>query len=135
MDLLKELLVDSLQGMKLRDVYFVVFQISTAGVLALILKNLFNKKIEKTENLYLLVPCAVLIALFSMWTKVSVSLALGLILVVLLYRPKFNFEPKESFLFLASGMFSFGCGSGQVFLTLIGFFIVSVAMYLSFSKN
>ena len=135
MDLLKELLLNSLQGMKLRDVYFVIFQLSIAGILSLSLKCLFKRKIEKQDNLYLLVPLSVLVALFSMWTQLSVSLAIGLLLVVLLFRPSFNFEKKESVLFLTSGMFAFGCGSGQVFLTLIGFMVVAAIMFVSFPSN
>jgi hypothetical protein len=123
MNLIKNILIDSLNGFSAKDIPLFIFQILVAGTLAHITQIVINKKWQEGVicNSALI---AVVITVLTSIVKYSLPFAImGLAVIVLFKKNK-----DESFIsklaLLVMGVIGVGCGVGSVIQTIIGIVVV-----------
>jgi uncharacterized membrane protein YhiD involved in acid resistance len=122
-------------------VWSFLFALIATAVLAFVLGYVYVKKGSSMSNRKEFARNFVLISLTTMFiitvVKSSLALSLGLVgaLSIIRFRTAIK-EPEElSYLFLAISI-GLGMGSGQWLITLIGFFVIVVVIYIEgFTKE
>jgi len=123
MDLIKNILIDSLNGFSAKDIPLFIFQILVAGTLAHLTQIVLNKKWKESVicNSALI---AVSIAILTSIVKYSLPFAIMGLAVVLLFKK----NKEEAFISkvatLVVGMIGVGCGVGSVVQTIIGVVLI-----------
>ena len=136
MDFIKNLLIDSLNGMSVAMIPLFIFQILVAGFLAHVFQIVINKKI-KTELIQSLALISTGICVLASIVKYSLPFAvigLGVILLFSNHRKEESVPQKLALLMV--GIIGVGCGVGSVVQTTIGvLFILSVLLFTPLKKD
>ena len=119
MQLIKDLLIDSMNGFSPRFIPFFLLQLLCAGLFAYILQKIFVRKfnIPKIQG-YLLI--AVIVAIVTTLSKNSLPMAVIGAATLLLFLKDKELKGVELIAFIATIAVGFGCGSGSIVQTLIG---------------
>lgn len=136
MDLIKSILIDSLNGFSAKDIPLYIFQILMAGFLAHLIQILINKKF-KTGVICNSALIAVGIAVVASIVKYSLPFAvLGLGLMLLLKSNRQDEKVISKIALFIIGLIGLGCGVGSVVQTIIGaVFIMLIILFTPVEKS
>jgi len=129
MDLIKNILIDSLNGFSAKDIPLFIFQILMAGTLAHVFQLTINKKWKQGVicNSALI---AVSITVLTSIVKYSLPFAVMGLAVVLLFKPNSEESVISKIALLSVGIIGVGCGVGSVIQTIIGVvFILLIVLF------
>lgn len=123
MNSIKQIFVDSLNGLSLDLIPLFLFQLFSAALMAYVLDFLLKKKSGEHPVEHAVV-LAVSVALLTSLAKYSVALSvIGAALILLLVRNKER-NSLQTITLLLFSLIGFGCGSASVIQTMIGFVVV-----------
>ena len=136
MDLIKNILIDSLNGFSVKDIPLFIFQILVAGFLAHIAQVLINKKF-KTAVICNSALIAVSITVLASIVKYSLPFAvLGLGVILLFKSNKTDESVMSKVALLIMSLIGLGCGVGSVVQTIIGaIFIMLIILFTPIKKG
>ena len=136
MDLIKNILIDSLNGFSANDLPLFIFQILVSGFLAHVTQVVINKKF-KTGVICNSALIAVSITVLASIVKYSLPFAvLGLGLILLFKSNKQNESTLSKVALLIMGLIGLGCGVGSVIQTIIGVvFILLIILFTPVEKS
>ncbi|MBK8925530.1 MAG: hypothetical protein IPM74_06375 [Crocinitomicaceae bacterium] len=123
MNSIKQIFVDSLNGLSLDLIPLFLFQLFSAALMAYALDFLLKKKSGEHPVEYA-VLLTVGITLLTSLAKYSVALSvIGAALILLFARNKER-NPLQTIALLLFALVGFGCGSASVIQTMIGFVVI-----------
>lgn len=134
MDLIKSILIDSLNGFSAKDIPLFIFQILAAAFLAHITQMVLNKKWKENVicNSALI---AVSIAILTSIVKYSLPFAVIGLAVILLFKKNKEESMISKIAMLIIGIIGLGCGVGSVIQTIIGVvFILLIVLFTPLKK-
>jgi len=134
MELLKEIVADSLNGFSLKFIPFFLFQLLVAGLLGHLLQKIVNRKFGSDMIQYAGL-LAIAIALLTSLVKYSLPFAvIGAAVLFFLARYKEQSSAQLLGLFLI-GLIGVGCGVGSVLQTGLGFCVlITVLIFTPLKK-
>jgi len=131
MELIKSILIDSLNGFSAKDIPLFIFQILIAGFLAHLIQILINKK-WNTGVICNSALIAVSITILTSIVKYSLPFSvLGLGVLLLFKSNKTDESVISRIALLIMGVIGLGCGVGSVVQTIIG--VVFIALVILFT--
>lgn len=135
MTFIKKLLADSLHGITLGEIPFILFRLFMAALIVYVLTIFMRKKYSLDDTLLRNAP---LIAFFGAFLAISaeMSTALSVLLIpaLLILIPFRNMDDLPSKLLLAISVgLGVCCGAGNVFVS--GVFLIFVVPFILFSKS
>lgn len=134
MNTLKQIFIDSLNGLSLDMIPLFLFQLLCAGLLGYLAEKILNRKF-KTEVVTQAALIALVTALLASLVKYSVPasvLAAALLLIFVKTKDESRLQMMGTFIVLALGV---GCGLGSVVQTTIGFIVLMpVILFLPLKK-
>ena len=136
MDLIKNILIDSLNGFSARDIPLYIFQIIIAGLLAHITQILINKKFQTAVicNSALIAVGVTVIASIVKYSLPFSVLGLGLMLLLKSNKKEETVISKIALFIIA--LIGLGCGVGSVVQTIIGsVFIMLIILFTPVEKS
>jgi hypothetical protein len=136
MDLIKNILIDSLNGFSARDIPLYIFQIIIAGLLAHITQILINKKFQTAVicNSALIAAGITVIASIVKYSLPFAVLGLGLMLLLKSNKKEETVISKIALFIIA--LIGLGCGVGSVVQTIIGaVFIMLIILFTPVEKS
>jgi hypothetical protein len=136
MDLIKSILIDSLNGFSAKDIPLYIFQILVAGFLAHVIQILLNKKF-KTAVICNSALIAVGVTIVASIVKYSLPFAvLGLGLMLMLKSNKQDEKGISRIALFLMALIGLGCGVGSVIQTSIGaIFIMLIILFTPVEKS
>jgi len=136
MNLIKNILIDSLNGFSVKDIPLFIFQILVAGFLAHIAQVLINKKF-KTAVICNSALIAVSITVLASIVKYSLPFAVLGLGIILLFKSNKTDEPVISKVaLLIMSLIGLGCGVGSVVQTIVGaIFIMLIILFTPLKKD
>lgn len=134
MDMIKSLLVDSLNGFSPRYIPLFLFQLLTAGLLGYIMQKLINRKFDEKiiQNGTLI---ALGIALIAAITKNSLPFAVLAAAAILLVGMSGQKDRNTTLGFFLLAVIGVGCGVGSVIQTVIGAALLVIVLLFLPMKN
>jgi hypothetical protein len=135
MDLIKNILIDSLNGFSAKDIPLFIFQILIAGILAHLVQLVLNKKWKESVvcNSALI---AVVLAVLTSIVKYSLPFAVMGLAAVLLFKNNKEESTISKIGLLIVSIIGVGCGIGSVIQTIIGvIFILLIIMFTPLKNN
>lgn len=129
MNLIKSILIDSLNGFSAKDIPLFIFQILVAGILAHLFQLIINKKWKQGVicNSALI---AVSITIITSIVKYSLPFAVMGLAVILLFKKQKEEAVISKIALLVVGIIGVGCGVGSVIQTIIGVvFILGIILF------
>jgi len=123
MDLIKNILIDSLNGFSAKDLPLFIFQILVAATLAHLTQLLLNKKWKEAVicNSALM---AISITVLTSIVKYSLPFAIMGLAVVLLFKRNKEESLISKVAMLIVGVIGVGCGVGSVIQTIVGVILI-----------
>ena len=134
MDLIKNLLIDSLNGFSPSMIPFLLFQLIVAALLGHLLQIIMNKKSGDVllKNSALI---AAGIALICAITKFSVPFAIIASALIMVLALKRNMTQAQTLGLFLVGVIGAGCGVGSVVVTVIGFLFIATILIITPIKS
>jgi len=135
MDVIKNILIDSLNGFSIRDIPLFIFQILVAGILAHVTQMVINKKWQQGVicNSALI---AVSITVLTSIVKYSLPFAVMGLAVILLFKPNKEESTISKIALLGVGIIGVGCGVGSVIQTIIGvIFMLLIVLFTPLKES
>ncbi len=136
MDLIKNILIDSLNGFSAKDIPLYIFQILVAGFLAQIIQIALNKKLKSKVicNSALIASSITIVASIVKYSLPFAVLGLGLLLLLKSNKNEESFISKIALFIMA--LIGLGCGVGSVVQTIIGaIFIILIILFTPVEKS
>ena len=123
MDLIKSILIDSLNGFSAKDLPLFIFQILVAATLAHITQLILNKKWKEAVicNSALM---AISITVLTSIVKYSLPFAIMGLAVVFLFKRNKEESLISKVAMLIVGVIGVGCGVGSVIQTIVGVILI-----------
>ena len=135
MNLIKNLFIDSANGMSMSQLPLFIFQILCAALCAHLVQVVLNKKWKEGVICNASLIATVLTVLTSI-VKYSVPFALMGLAVVLLFRSNKEESMISKIALLIVAMIGVGCGVGSVFQTIIGvLFILLIILFTPLKRS
>lgn len=130
MEVIKSILIDSLNGFSLKDIPLYLFQIIVASLLAHIVQIILNKKWNTKVicNSALIVSSVTVLVSVAKYSLPFSILALG---IIFLFKPDKDEPVISKIALLIMGLIGFGCGVGSVFQTLLGVILVILIIFFT----
>ena len=130
MEVLKNILVDSLNGFASKDIPFFIFQLLVAGLLSHLFQLVWNRKYKQNAlKSHALIGTG--FALLTIFAKCSLPFSVMALGVIIWMSRGERKETKETIPSLVIGVLGVGVGSGNVLLTLIGLFVLVAIIWFS----
>lgn len=123
MDLVKSILIDSLNGFSAKDIPLFIFQILVSAILAHIVQISLNKK-WNTGVICNSVLIAVSITVLTSIVKYSLPFAVMGLAVILLFKKNKEESLMSKIGLLIVGVIGVGCGVGSTIQTVLGVAII-----------
>ena len=130
MEVIKNLIIDSFNGMSLRDLPLFFLQLLVAGFLGYVFQFIVNKKLKK-EVVSNAVIIAVGLALIASITKYSLPFVVLALPVIMWLKPKEGEGKFAKIGLLIVGIIGIGCGVGSVVQTILGVMVLSGIILLT----
>jgi hypothetical protein len=128
METIKQILIDSLNGMSVDLIPLFLFQLLCAALLSHLLQKIFNHKFSDDPIQYSALT-GTMIALLTSIVKYSVSFSIMAAAAILLFtRNKDNSKLQTTGFFLVVSV-GIGCGTGSVVQTIIGFVLLGAILF------
>ncbi|MBK9192246.1 MAG: hypothetical protein IPM77_12465 [Crocinitomicaceae bacterium] len=128
METVKQILIDSLNGMSVDLIPLFLFQLLCAALLSHLLQKIFNSKFSD-DTLHYSVLTGTGVALLTSIAKYSVSFSVIAAAAILLFtRNKDASKTQTTGLFLVTAV-GIGCGTGSVIQTIIGFVLIGAILF------
>ena len=134
MDTLKQIFIDSLNGLSLDLIPLFLFQLLCAGLLGYLTEKILNKKfaIEVVTHGALIAVVAALLASLVKYSVPASVIAAAVLLIFIKTKDESKLHIIGTFIVLALGI---GCGLGSVIQTVIGFMVlIPVILFLPLKK-
>lgn len=134
MDTLKQIFIDSLNGLSLDLIPLFLFQLLCAGLLGYLAEKILNKKfaVEVVTHGVLIALVAALLASLVKYSVPASVLAAAVLLIFIKTRDESRLHIIGIFSVLAFGI---GCGLGSVVQTTLGFIVlIPVILFLPIKK-
>jgi hypothetical protein len=134
MDTLKQIFIDSLNGLSLDVIPLFLFQLLCAGLLGYLTEKILNKKfaIEVVTHGALISVVAALLASLVKYSVPASVIAAAVLLIFIKTKDESKLHIIGTFIVLALGI---GCGLGSVIQTVIGFMVlIPVILFLPLKK-
>ncbi|MBK6526590.1 MAG: hypothetical protein IPO32_16645 [Crocinitomicaceae bacterium] len=134
MDTLKQIFIDSLNGLSLDVIPLFLFQLLCAGLLGYLTEKILNKKfaIEVVTHGALIAVVAALLASLVKYSVPASVIAAAVLLIFIKTKDESKLHIIGTFIVLALGI---GCGLGSVIQTVIGFMVlIPVILFLPLKK-
>jgi hypothetical protein len=130
MEILKDFIIDNLNGFAFDQLPLFIFQLLTAGLFAFCFQFIFNRKF-KNETVQFGVLTAVIVAFLASLVKGTLSFSvLGAAAILLFFKSKSDdkLTVLSNITFIVIGI---GCGIGSVVQTGIGLIVVGIVLLLT----
>lgn len=134
MELIKNMLIDSLNGFSAKDIPLFLFQILVAGLLAHLFQIIINKK-WKSGVICNSALIATTIAILASIVKYSLPFAILALAILLWLKPKQDDNVISKITLLIIGLIGVGCGVGSVALTILGVIVLSLIILFTPLKS
>lgn len=135
MEILKNILIDSLNGFATKDILFLLFQLVLAALLSHITQLIWNNK-NSNSKISNYAQYGVLITLLTVFSKYSVSIAILSFAVIFLFKDTLEIKKENGLSLFVLGFIGVGIGSGNIILSIIGLlFILIVSIFGSTKKE
>ena len=134
MEIIKNILIDSLNGFSAKDIPLFLFQILMAGLLAHLFQIVINKK-WKTGVICNSALIATTLAVLAAIVKYSLPFAVLGLAIVLWLKPKQDDSIISKIALLIVGLIGVGCGVGSVALTILGVIVLSLIVLFTPLKS
>lgn len=134
MDTLKQIFIDSLNGLSLELIPLFLFQLLCAGLFGYLTEKILNRKFEKEviSHAALIAMVAALLASLVKYSVPASVISAAVLLIFIKSKDESRLVTLATFMILALGI---GCGLGSVVQTAIGFIIlIPVILFLPLKK-
>ncbi len=121
MNFIKKLLADSLHGIEISDLKFIVFRLFMAALLVYALRLLFSERMKLAQEVKKwMVSIAAFSAFIAVVAEVSITLAILFIPILLILIPfKKDWSYNNQFMLALTLGLGLACGAGYVFLAVL----------------
>jgi len=130
MEIIKNLVVDSFNGLSVKDIPLFILQLMVAGVLAYVVQLLINKKL-KNEILNHAPIIAISIALVVSIVKYSLPFAILALPILMWLKPKSEANSFSKVALLIIGVIGIGCGVGSIIQTVLGVIVLGGLFFIA----
>jgi hypothetical protein len=134
MDTLKQIFIDSLNGLSLDLIPLFIFQLLCAGLLGYLGEKILNRKfsMEVVTHGAVIALVAALLASFVKYSVPASVIAAAVLLIFIKTKEESKLRIIGTFVVLALGI---GCGLGSVVQTVLGFMVLMlVILFLPLKK-
>ena len=134
METIKQILIDSLNGLSADMIPLFLFQLLVSALLGLLLEKIINRKFgeDTSERGVILAPLA---ALLASLVKYSLSFSVMGSALILLFLRQREMRRDQTLSLIAVLAIGVGCGTGSVIQTGIGFVFISVLIWFMPAKK